>query len=81
MLSPRAVVGMYNCGKSKKKKVKEGSGGQGVKDSDNNNTFDIKVEGETRDPASIVSCLPCCTKMFYARPRVINPEVGILLIV
>ena len=57
VLSPRQDIGIYNSGKNKKKKVKES--GQGGKDGDNNNIIDVKTEGETRDPAAIVSLSEC----------------------
>jgi hypothetical protein len=45
---------VYTGGKNKKKKLKDS--GQLGRDSDNNNVMmDIKTEGETRDPAAIVS--------------------------
>ena len=53
VLSPRQDIGIYSSGKNKKKKAKDS--GQGGKDSDNNNIIDVKTEGETRDPAAIVS--------------------------
>ncbi|XP_067685038.1 lysine-specific demethylase 5A-like isoform X3 [Haliotis asinina] len=52
VLSPRQDIGMYMSGKNKKKKLREGE--RDRRESENNNTIDIKVE-ETRDPATIVA--------------------------
>ena len=53
VLSPRQDIGIYNSGKNKKKKAKDSA--QSGKEGDNNNIIDVKTEGETRDPAAIVS--------------------------
>ncbi|XP_041348681.1 lysine-specific demethylase 5A-like isoform X2 [Gigantopelta aegis] len=49
VLSPRQDIGVYNSGKNKKKKLKEGE-----KDKNDNNCVEVKDE-ETRDPAAIVA--------------------------
>lgn len=61
VLSPRQDIGIYSSGKNKKKKAKDS--GQGGKDSDNNNIIDVKTEGETRDPAAIVSLSSVCQSL------------------
>ena len=54
VLTPRGDIGMYNGNKNKKKKSKD-SGSQ-VKESDSGSVVDVKTEGDTCDPASVVSC-------------------------
>ncbi|XP_076469736.1 lysine-specific demethylase 5A-like isoform X2 [Babylonia areolata] len=47
VLAPRADIGVHTSGKNKKKK--------GSKDTENNNIVEVKAEGETRDPATILA--------------------------
>ncbi|KAL8614742.1 hypothetical protein ACOMHN_055300 [Nucella lapillus] len=54
VLSPRCDIGVYSNGRPKKKKAKDNI--QSLKDaSDNGALLEVKTEGETRDPATIVA--------------------------